>query len=391
MILVQTLVKDLFNMKKKIFFSGFLLMTMFCGCMTQNEITSSIAKLETVEKSVNDTLFLQNPQVFCLETKDNALIKRINRVIEWKNTYYILDKSMKQVLAFNDKGKHLFTIHRVGAGKGEYGSILDIAIDRQNENLVFLADPTSLIYYDLQGNFIRTTKLPGHYHSIAIDNRMIYLENATLINNQLSTSSITVIAPNDQKTELLKPLREIAPYCFIGGHQLGGTAPVVFTRKFDDTIYQLEDGKISPYYSFNFMNESFPEAAKDKEYTCRELNKFTWDRYVYLMTNVTDAPQYLLFSTNLFGIYVFDKNQNKLLKYNKIYNTEYQADLHQYIPVEGANNRVFFTVSPTTLFSLKAIVDNHPSFKNKMSDKLYKLTESLDSDSNPVIFSYQVK
>ena len=139
------------------------------------------------------------------------------------------------------------------------------------------------------------------------------------------------------------------------------------------------------------MNERFPEAAKDKEYTCCELNKFTWDRYVYLMTNVTDAPQYLLFSTNLFGIYVFDKNQNKLLKYNKIYNTEYQADLHQYIPVEGANNRVFFTVSPTTLFSLKAIVDHHPSFKNKMSDKLYKLTESLDSDSNPVIFSYQVK
>ena len=391
MILVQTLVKDLFNMKKKIFFSGFLLMTMFCGCMTQNEITSSIAELETVEKSVNDTLFLQNPQVFCLETKDNALIKRINRVIEWKNTYYILDKSMKQVLAFNDKGKHLFTIHRVGVGKGEYGSILDIAIDRQNENLVFLADPTSLIYYDLQGNFIRTTKLPGHYHSIAIDNGMIYLENATLINNQLSTSSITVIAPNDQKTELLKPLREIAPYCFIGGHQLGGTAPVVFTRKFDDTIYQLEDGKISPCYSFNFMNGSFPEAAKDKEYTCRELNKFTWDRYVYLMTNVTNAPQYLLFSTNLFGIYVFDKNQNKLLKYNKIYNTEYQTDLHQYIPVEGANNRVFFTVFPTTLFSLKTIVDNHPSFKNKMSDKLYKLTESLDSDSNPVIFSYQVK
>ena len=139
------------------------------------------------------------------------------------------------------------------------------------------------------------------------------------------------------------------------------------------------------------MNENFPEAAKDKEYTCRELNKFTWDRYVYLMANVANAPQYLMFSTNLFGVYVFDKTQNKLLKYNKIRNTGYQTDLHQYIPVEGANNRVFFTVYPTTLFRLKAIVDNHPSFKDKMSDKLYKLTESLDSDSNPVIFSYQIK
>ena len=114
------------------------------------------------------------------------------------------------------------------------------------------------------------------------------------------------------------------------------------------------------------MNENFPEAAKDKEYTCRELNKFTWDRYVYLMANVANAPQYLMFCTNLFGVYVFDKMQNKLLKYNKIRNTGYQTDLHQYIPVEGANNRVFFTVYPTTLFSLKAIVDNHPSFKDRI-------------------------
>ena len=56
MILVQILVKDLFNMIKKIFFSSFLLIIMFCGCMTQNEITGSVAKLETVEKVVDDTL-----------------------------------------------------------------------------------------------------------------------------------------------------------------------------------------------------------------------------------------------------------------------------------------------------------------------------------------------
>lgn len=60
MILVQILVKDLFNMIKKIFFSSFLLMIMFCGCMTQNEITGSVAKLETVEKVVDDTLFNKN-------------------------------------------------------------------------------------------------------------------------------------------------------------------------------------------------------------------------------------------------------------------------------------------------------------------------------------------
>ena len=53
MILVQILVKDLFNMIKKIFFSSFLLIIMFCGCMTQNEITGSVAKLETVEKVVD--------------------------------------------------------------------------------------------------------------------------------------------------------------------------------------------------------------------------------------------------------------------------------------------------------------------------------------------------
>ena len=56
--------------------------------MTQNEITGSVAKLETVEKVVDDTLFLKNPQVFCLETKDNALIKRINRRMEKHLLYF---------------------------------------------------------------------------------------------------------------------------------------------------------------------------------------------------------------------------------------------------------------------------------------------------------------
>ena len=90
MILVQILVKDLFNMIKKIFFSSFLLIIMFCGCMTQNEITGSVAKLETVEKVVDDTLSHKNRH----KTQRKAKFYLNN----WRSVFY-MQGGLKQTLA----------------------------------------------------------------------------------------------------------------------------------------------------------------------------------------------------------------------------------------------------------------------------------------------------
>ena len=329
-------------MRTKYFLLLFLLL-LGAGCATSQYGSEATAVLEEGEPSIADTTFLYDSRVIALETKDDALIARVNRLIEWKGNLYILDKSGKQVV-------------------------------------------------DAEGNFISSRKLPGYYHSIALDGDFIYLENETYANGRLSENSITAIH-GEETTGLLEPLIEIAPFCFIAGHQLSASSPVLFTRKFDNTIYKLENQSASPSYTIDFMNETFPEDAKDKVYECRDLNKFSTEKgLVYLMTDVTETSEHLLFRTNLFDrLYILSKWDDAVRKYDYIFQSEYGYNLHGYTPVGGEKERICFVAMAGSLMSLKSLVETYPKVKAKTTVKMLELLNRVEEDSNPVLFYYKVK
>jgi hypothetical protein len=329
-------------MRTKYFLLLFLLL-LGAGCATSQYGSEATAVLEEGEPSIADTTFLYDSRVIALETKDDALIARVNRLIEWKGNLYILDKAGKQVV-------------------------------------------------DAEGNFISSRKLPGYYHSIALDGDFIYLENETYANGRLSENSITAIH-GEETTGLLEPLIEIAPFCFIAGHQLSASSPVLFTRKFDNTIYKLENQSVSPSYTIDFMNEIFPEDAKDKVYDCRDLNKFSTEKgLVYLMTDVTETSEHLLFRTNLFDrLYILSKWDDAVRKYDYIFQSEYGYNLHGYTPVGGEKERICFVAMAGSLMSLKSLVETYPKVKAKTTVKMLELLNRVEEDSNPVLFYYKVK
>lgn len=329
-------------MRTKYFLLLFLLL-LGAGCATSQYGSEATAVLEEGEPSIADTTFLYDSRVIALETKDDALIARVNRLIEWKGNLYILDKVGKQVV-------------------------------------------------DAEGNFISSRKLPGYYHSIALDGDFIYLENETYANGRLSENSITAIH-GEETTGLLEPLIEIAPFCFIAGHQLSASSPVLFTRKFDNTIYKLENQSVSPSYTIDFMNETFPEDAKDKVYDCRDLNKFSTEKgLVYLMTDVTETSEHLLFRTNLFDrLYILSKWDDAVRKYDYIFQSEYGYNLHGYTPVGGEKERICFVAMAGSLMSLKSLVETYPKVKAKTTVKMLELLNRVEEDSNPVLFYYKVK
>lgn len=329
-------------MRTKYFLLLFLLL-LGAGCATSQYGSEATAVLEEGEPSIADTTFLYDSRVIALETKDDALIARVNRLIEWKGNLYILDKAGKQVV-------------------------------------------------DAESNFISSRKLPGYYHSIALDGDFIYLENETYANGRLSENSITAIH-GEETTGLLEPLIEIAPFCFIAGHQLSASSPVLFTRKFDNTIYKLENQSVSPSYTIDFMNETFPEDAKDKVYDCRDLNKFSTEKgLVYLMTDVTETSEHLLFRTNLFDrLYILSKWDDAVRKYDYIFQSEYGYNLHGYTPVGGEKERICFVAMAGSLMSLKSLVETYPKVKAKTTVKMLELLNRVEEDSNPVLFYYKVK
>ena len=88
-------------MRTKYFLLLFLLL-LGAGCATSQYGSEATAVLEEGEPSIADTTFLYDSRVIALETKDDALIARVNRLIEWKGnlsaeSFYLKKITCQQV------------------------------------------------------------------------------------------------------------------------------------------------------------------------------------------------------------------------------------------------------------------------------------------------------
>lgn len=96
-----------------------------------------------------------------------------------------------------------------------------------------------------------------------------------------------------------------------------------------------------------------------------------------------DSEENILFRVNLPGLFILSKRIRSVEGYKMIFNTLLDIPLPNYIPVGGDGNEVFFVISCHIL--KEQIKDRNLS--NKMDD----LLESMDEDSNPLIFKYNLK
>ncbi len=354
-----------------------------CRQVTQHE-TLQIPYIGSVE-SIADTLIMSDFEVLSFESNDNSLISKMDRVIKYDNRYYVLDKRMKQLLSFDSSGNHLFTINAVGNGIGEYISLKDFSIDREEGWLLLLVDPSAILYYDLEGRYDHKLLLDGYYNAITNDSQSIYLEKATYVNNELEASSVTIVRKRDGvMNNVLEPLPEIAPYCYYQGAQMSATNPLYFTRKFDDCVYKLSDAGLEPLYHIDWNKSTFPSSLKEKTYECGELNELAWrQNYIWFISDLQDSEENILFRVNLPGLFILSKRIRSVEGYKMIFNTLLDIPLPNYIPVGGDGNEVFF-VYPVHILK-EQIKDRNLS--NKMDD----LLESMDEDSNPLIFKYNLK
>ena len=360
-----------------------VLLVVGCKETTKNEMLQVpyIGKVE----SIADTLIMDSYELLSLESNDNSLISRIDRVIKYENRYYVLDKRMEPLLAFDDSGGHLFTIHAVGSGIGEYANLKDFSIDKEGCWLLLLVDPSAILYYDLsEGKYDHKLKLDNYYDAITNDSQNIYLERATYVNNKLSPSAITVMRKSDNvMNDILKPLTEIAPYCHAQGVRMSATNPLYFTRKFDDCIYKLGYGTLEPLYHIDWKEATFPSLSEKDTYECRKLNEMARKRgYVWSISDLQDSGENILFRTNLPGLFRLSKRMNSIESYDLIFNTLDSIPLPNYVPVGGDANEVFF-VYPVHLLK--------EQMNRKLSNRLTTLLEFMNEDSNPIIFKYNLK
>lgn len=93
----------------------------------------------------------------------------------------------------------------------------------------------------------------------------------------------------------------------------------------------------------------------------------------------------LLFCTNLLGLYVLSKKDPTVRRYNMVMNVECNIPLPNYVSVGGESSEMFLVYSAYLLSNLKSRLPEKTA-----SGEVGKLIESLNKDSNLLIFKYKL-
>ena len=99
-------------------------------------------------------------EIIPLEFTSESMLVNIEKILLQDGNYLIFDKDRSIVYKFNDEGKFLSKLDKVGNGPGEYQSIYDVIINPYNDNIELMSAIGSIYIYDKNFNWIKTFDLP---------------------------------------------------------------------------------------------------------------------------------------------------------------------------------------------------------------------------------------
>lgn len=164
-------------MKKHLFIITFLTIAFFNACKKTEYNSESInpepIKVSVLKKYPRGSFkdYFVSSKVISLETTNRSLFSNIDRLSMYNDKIFILDKKSNAVLIFSSTGKFLSKIKSIGKGPGEYIGLKDFSVDEKSEYIILYSHrPYKLLFYNLEGKFVKEQKLKDYYFNIAFLN-----------------------------------------------------------------------------------------------------------------------------------------------------------------------------------------------------------------------------
>lgn len=197
-----------------------------------------------------------------LETRDDALIGQIDKLIPLNDRMIIVDKEKSQSIYLYDLQGHLLhKIKRQGRSGKEYISLTDIAVDPEGKRIfIWDSQGQKILIYTFDGTFITTIPFPYSVHSIA------YAGDSTIVGYCGYTPNAQFSKHSQYPNLLFWNFHsgQIHPACYFNegltaDHVVGvinnfsvDDDGVVALIPMNDTIYQATGNKATPKYYIYF-------------------------------------------------------------------------------------------------------------------------------------------
>ncbi len=328
-----------------------------------------------------------------LETKPEALIGRIDKIIYYKSKYFILDQlQSKSVFVFSEEGKFIRKIGKTGKGPGEYDEPNDIAIDPSSDRiLIYVNNSKCILSYNITGEFYEKIDLEYWIKSFSIldeKNLALYLdytENANVSQN----SQYNLLLINRKGKILNKEFKFEKGIDFgKGGFYFFNRTPnrLLVSPSYSNTIYEIGKDLVKPVYFIDFGKNTIPKEQFIGK-SSREFNKEFRDSYYASLNRYFETPDHLIFSfasgRKIFNGY-YSKNTGKLICSDLFFNDIYSLLAGGSI-FDCYNDKIITSIEVSSINKIKQIYNSSLNDGNKLKIELIKYYESSLNEYNEIV------
>ncbi|MEX2409921.1 MAG: 6-bladed beta-propeller [Candidatus Paceibacterota bacterium] len=335
------------------------------SCKDKSECEIIDINLLKNESIVDLHQYSDSLRVIKLETTEESLINRIDRIIQDDSILILLDKPNKSVLVFHSSGQFYHTIKHWGKGNGEYIAIQAIAVDKERDVIyVFDDNLRKLISYDYKGGFLSEKYLPEYLmRSFAKRKNGNFLAFTPDIIHPLRDG----VWEFDSEGNLIREYADVD-----SNHKLAwGTHPYFtninekysYLNYYDNYIYTLDEDKFE-----RILNVHIKQKIPDKYLPIPDGVDETFTGEYYMPSSLNETHNFFHFAnyssvSKPSNIHVFiEKKSNKLLIAGSLkYDFEDYRNIVEIFSNDGKN--LFGVLESSTSNNPALVVFNLKSFQ----------------------------
>lgn len=278
-----------------------------------DESRATTIKIATNNGTPDLDSIVRNHKFTLLETSEECLVGEVYKLSCRNKKYYILDRHLQKALfVFDEEGKFRNRIGRRGRGPGEFIEPTDFIVSDSTVT-VFDMFGHKLLYYNPDGTFIRSVRLPYSIYEIESggDGSAIYAvggDNSKC--DSLKNYELLEIGPEgDIRAKVYKNKYSMD---FSNKYDLQGfDEDVIYKKAFRPAVYMLRDKNLYAKYIFDIPSHALPG---DYEKLCRgnfeRFIKQYRDEYTYFNGQFWETDRYA-------GIGITAKRMPYLVVYDK--------------------------------------------------------------------------
>ena len=256
------------------------------GC--KNDVSEEIKeyKIKSTEAPIIFSQIVDSIEFLPLENTSESLFSNISKILVINNKIFVIDKlRTKSISVFNDHGKFLYKIHKIGKGPNEYASISDVTIDPVNQLLIIYDNGSGkLLRFDFEGKMVDEINVSLIINEISCDNsgRILiycpYLE--AFYQNKSYNPGLYLYNPGTKKLKSILDDGEVGGVIGLSPGLIGYGNKTKLCSQYSDTIYGINDLGIYKSHYFDFGKNKIPKSFYNLSMSDVNISKLYDSEYI---------------------------------------------------------------------------------------------------------------